>query len=289
MSTSSEYTSQSPEMMSASPSPSPPPRPAGDGRQLPSIPNSMPYTTGPHYPGRNDAQGLNNRGSNGYGPFFLEYSIMAEYNQLHQQKIPGVYVMPCAKSPLVWNGLLFIRQGLYQGGALRFTMTIPDNYPDGDCPRLIFEYPVFHPLVDPLSGELDVKQAFPRWRRNVNHLWQVILYAKKAFYKINTDSPSNPEAAALYDQERDVFKSRVAESIMSSKERLYQPPSLDDPFALRFSPWNEAVHPDTKRQMIQTSQKQSQDAGSANPCDLGLSWIEAGLPRIFTKDELEDT
>ncbi|CAG5114773.1 unnamed protein product, partial [Candidula unifasciata] len=132
--------------------------------------------------------------------------------------------------------------------------------------------------------------------RNVNHLWQVILYAKKAFFKINTDSPSNPEAAALYDQELDVFKNRVLESLTSSKDRLLQPPSLDDPFALRFSPWNEAVHPDTKRQMIQSSQpdyiphwKQSQDAGSANPCDLGLSWIEAELPRIFTKNESEDT
>uniref|UniRef100_A0A0B6ZMZ5 UBC core domain-containing protein n=1 Tax=Arion vulgaris TaxID=1028688 RepID=A0A0B6ZMZ5_9EUPU len=284
MSTSSEYTSQSPEMMSASPSP--PPRLHSDGRQLPSIPSSVPYTIASHGQGRNN-QSMNNRGNNGYGPFFQEYSIMAEYNQLHQQKIPGVYVMPCAKTPLVWSGLLFIRQGLYQGGALRFTLTIPDNYPDGDCPKLVFEYPVFHPLVDPVSGELDVKRAFTRWRRNVNHLWQVILYAKKVFYKISTDSPSNQAAAVLYDQDLDLFKRRVAESLSSSKDRLYQPPSLDDPFALRFSTWNAAVHPDTKKQML--SQKQSQDAGSANPCDLGLSWIEAGQTRIFSKDDSENT
>ena len=55
-------------------------------------------------------------------------------NQLHKQKLPGVYVMPSAKSPLVWNGVIFVRQGLYEGCALRFTLTIPDNYPDGDCP-----------------------------------------------------------------------------------------------------------------------------------------------------------
>ena len=42
--------------------------------------------------------------------------------------------MPSAKSPLVWNGVIFLRQGLYEGCALRFTLTIPDNYPDGDCP-----------------------------------------------------------------------------------------------------------------------------------------------------------
>lgn len=30
--------------------------------------------------------------------------------------------------------------------------------------RLVFDIPVFHPLVDPTSGELDVKRAFAKWR-----------------------------------------------------------------------------------------------------------------------------
>lgn len=30
--------------------------------------------------------------------------------------------------------------------------------------RLVFDLPVFHPLVDPVSGELDVKRAFAKWR-----------------------------------------------------------------------------------------------------------------------------
>lgn len=30
--------------------------------------------------------------------------------------------------------------------------------------RLLFDIPVFHPLVDPTSGELDVKRAFAKWR-----------------------------------------------------------------------------------------------------------------------------
>ncbi|GFN92195.1 AKT-interacting protein [Plakobranchus ocellatus] len=238
-------------MMSASPSP--PPRPSGgDGRQLPSIPNnSTPYTIHQNSSRMNNH---NNRGSNGFGPFFQEYSMMAEYTQLQQQKIPGVYVMPCAKTPLVWSGLIFIRQGLYQSAALRFTLTIPDNYPDGSCPKFVFEFPVFHPLVNPETGELDVTRAFPRWRRNINHLWQVILYAKRVFYKVDTKSPLNMEAATLFENDMNTFKQRLAKNIEQCKERLYQPPSLDDPFALRFSQWNEAVHPDSKKQMLQTSQ-----------------------------------
>lgn len=30
--------------------------------------------------------------------------------------------------------------------------------------RLVFDLPVFHPLIDPVSGELDVKRAFAKWR-----------------------------------------------------------------------------------------------------------------------------
>lgn len=29
---------------------------------------------------------------------------------------------------------MFVRHGLYQGGIFRFTVHIPETYPDGDCP-----------------------------------------------------------------------------------------------------------------------------------------------------------
>ncbi len=74
--------------------------------------------------------------------------------------IPGMYVLPAAKTPLsksmnfvdeckavdirfivvwimsclVWYGVLFIHHGIYEEGVFKFVMTIPENYPDGDCP-----------------------------------------------------------------------------------------------------------------------------------------------------------
>lgn len=78
-----------------------------------------------------------------------------------KQKLPGVYVQPSYRSALskfkfnfenfnnyvvlilplektlslaVWFGVIFIRHGLYQDGVFKFTVYIPDNYPDGDCP-----------------------------------------------------------------------------------------------------------------------------------------------------------
>ena len=95
-----------------------------------------------------------------------------------------------------WFGIIFLRQGIYQEGIFRFRLLIPENYPDGDCPRLLFDHPVYHPLVDPNTHELDVKRLFVKWKRNVNHIWQILSHARRSFYKIETKDGWNPEAAA---------------------------------------------------------------------------------------------
>ncbi|KAL5020918.1 hypothetical protein ScPMuIL_000073 [Solemya velum] len=190
------------------------------------------------------------RNKNAYSSFFLEYSVLGEYAELKKRKVPGVYVIASAKSPLVWHGVLFVRQGMYQGGVFRFMMTIPDNYPDGTCPKLVFDFPVFHPLVEPQTGELDVLRAFPKWRRNTNKLWQVLLYARRIFYKIDTKTPTNPKAAVLYETNLDQFKSMVLETVASSKSRLFEPVTSDDPNYFRFNPWDPSVHEDAHHQML---------------------------------------
>jgi len=34
----------------------------------------------------------------------------------------------------VWNGVVFVRQGLYQDGVFRFNIEFAANFPDCDCP-----------------------------------------------------------------------------------------------------------------------------------------------------------
>ncbi|XP_076322238.1 protein AKTIP homolog isoform X3 [Tachypleus tridentatus] len=50
---------------------------------------------------------------------------------------------------------------------------MPDNYPDEDCPLVVFEPSIFHPLINIETGELDVKRGFQKWRyRNYeNEMW----------------------------------------------------------------------------------------------------------------------
>lgn len=34
----------------------------------------------------------------------------------------------------VWFGVVFVRAGFYEGGVFRFTLTLPDEFPNDDVP-----------------------------------------------------------------------------------------------------------------------------------------------------------
>ncbi|XP_035624056.1 AKT-interacting protein isoform X5 [Oncorhynchus keta] len=277
-----------------------PARPSFGKKQLPSIPKNAVPITKPASPAAT-AQ-LANGTHASYGPFYLEYSLLAEFTLVIKQKLPGIYVQPSYKSALMWFGVIFIRHGLYQDGVFKFTVYIPDNYPDGECPRVVFDIPVFHPLVDPVSGELDVRRAFTKWSsvphglflqldsdtvmRNHNHIWQVLMYARTVFYKINTMEPLNPEAAVLffrYDKDVQLFKSKVVDSVKLCNSHLFDQPKMDDPYAISFSSWNPAIHNDAKERMF-THKRRPEDHQKGLQVS-GLSWVKPGSTQPFSKDD----
>ncbi|KAL7633749.1 UNVERIFIED_CONTAM: hypothetical protein RMT77_015703 [Armadillidium vulgare] len=228
-----------------------------------------------------DSRTSTKKGNHSYKPYFLEYTLLAEYNLLQKQRVAGVYVIPSANSPMVWFGVIFIRQGLYQGGIFRFALHIPENYPDGDVPSVFFETPVFHPLVDPETGELEVKKGFSnKWRRNVHHLWHVLLYLRRIFYKIETVNPLNPEAAVLYESDQSLFESRVSSCVKNSQDQKFEPPKMGDPHAIVFSPYDPAKH-DSVREELKSAQKELM---IPEDTPKGLSWIQGGTLNIFSKE-----
>lgn len=224
------------------------------------------------------------KGNHSYGPFFLEYSLLAEYNLLQKQKLPGVYVIPSRETSLCWFGIIFIRQGIYQEGVFRFKILIPDNYPDGDCPRLIFEHPVFHPIVDSETHELDVKRGFHKWRRNVNHIWQILLYTRRCFYKFDIKDALNIEAAHLYENDIDAFKEAARACVQTWRERIYDTPPTEDPHYPAFSPYQAHVHEPVRATMLAEARKHEASAKSGSMSRKGHSFIEPGSLQIFSKD-----
>ncbi|KAL4234556.1 hypothetical protein ACF0H5_006197 [Mactra antiquata] len=214
----------------------------------------------------------------------LEYILMNEYNMVRKHKLPGVYVIPSALSPLIWNGVIFIRQGLYQGAVFRFNLNIPENYPNGDCPRVFFEHLVFHPVIDSKFGELDVKREFKKWRRNGNFLWQVLMYVRRIFFKIDPKCPSNTEAAELYENNMEEFKKKVEDSVKCSKEVLYNPIESNDAHMIRFTPLEETTHEEAKTDML-TRKGHRSDVLSDPYKKNGLSWLKPGSTQIFSVED----
>jgi ubiquitin-protein ligase len=59
---------------------------------------------------------------------------MPGWNQLMDQMLNSVSSYIHLLLFPVWFGVLFVRQGLYQGGIFRFCVHIPEAFPDGGCP-----------------------------------------------------------------------------------------------------------------------------------------------------------
>eukprot|EP00096_Caligus_rogercresseyi_P012520 TRINITY_DN5273_c0_g1_i1.p1 TRINITY_DN5273_c0_g1~~TRINITY_DN5273_c0_g1_i1.p1 ORF type:complete len:319 (-),score=60.68 TRINITY_DN5273_c0_g1_i1:326-1282(-) len=229
------------------------------------------------------------KGNHSYAPFFLEYSLLAEYNLLQKQKLPGVYIIPSAISPLKWYGIIFVRSGLYQGGIFRFQIIIPDNYPDGDTPRLFFEHRLYHPLIDPYTFELDLRRVFRKWRRNINHIWQVISHMRRIFYrKIDASNPSDGEAAHLYESNMTEYKEKVDKCIEEWKHRLYEVDpeiSQDDPHYLAFKPFDPEVHNGFRQAMAEFEKNDNDRISSIyfDDAQRGLSFMEPSSLKIFSR------
>ncbi|VVC31302.1 Ubiquitin-conjugating enzyme E2,Ubiquitin-conjugating enzyme/RWD-like [Cinara cedri] len=214
-----------------------------------------------------------------YIPFFLEYTLMSEFNILSKKLLPGVYVIPAAKTPFIWFGVIFPRYGLYKNGAFRFLLHIDSNWPDCECPKVIIETPIFHPLVDPVSGEMSIQHHFPEWKKGVSRIWHVIDHVLKSFYDISsTKTPANPEAANLFKTDKDNYIKKCEDCVKQSQIEIYnQPnnPENDDPNYLHFDHYNEETHGSIRRTWLQ----QKECDNRIQP----LSWVQPGSLEPFSR------
>lgn len=87
---------------------------------------------------------------------------------------------------LGWSGVLSIHKGYWQGAILHFTLLIPSTYPQSP-PQVIFDSPIFHPLIDPVSGRMRLDSRFPHWRPREDFIWTVLHFVKSAFKRRGLD------------------------------------------------------------------------------------------------------
>jgi ubiquitin-protein ligase len=79
----------------------------------------------------------------------------------------------------------------------------PENYPDVP-PKVRFTTPLFHPWIDPLTGELEwLKNLIKDWEPQKTMIWQLLNAIKKAVLQVEEltykDSiVKNQEAYQMY-------------------------------------------------------------------------------------------
>ncbi|XP_076243508.1 AKT-interacting protein isoform X2 [Calliopsis andreniformis] len=212
-----------------------------------------------------------------YAVYLLEYNILSEY-MLCSQDLKGIYVIPSAQNSLLWFGVQFVRQGIYQGGVFRFTITLPQNFPDGGCPKVTFQTPVFHPLIDPESGDLCTLWGFPEWRKS-NRLWQLVQYITKILTKVDIKmNPVNQEASMLLENNFEAFRECVKKCVRESSNTVHNPPTVDDPHYIAFGPYISELHDSIKREIYEPKEEEDNKVR-------GLSWVQAGSLQPFSKPE----
>jgi ubiquitin-protein ligase len=176
-----------------------------------------------------------------YSKFILEYKMRAEYNLLRGHGPPGMYVLPTS-SPFIWDGVLFIRQGMYKNAILKFTVEIPSSFPDGVCPVVKFQPGVYHPQVTEETGEVNIAEKFMLSRKGPYHVHHVLEYVRSIFYEIDPKNPANEEAATLFSSNLSEFEAKVVACVESCSSAAVKGFPLDsNSIKLNEESWNVDV------------------------------------------------
>jgi Ubiquitin-conjugating enzyme len=104
-------------------------------------------------------------------------------------------------------------------------MTLPKRYNDIDQhPMIVFHSAVYNPYVDPTSGKLDVKRAYPKWDPTRHYLVTVLTFLKKIFYAKTFDetATANMEAKHLFEKNQSAFRKRVDECVRTSQKEVFE-------------------------------------------------------------------
>ena len=107
------------------------------------------------------------------------YLALREFRLLRASAahLGGVYVLPARNRPLQWEGVLFVRQGIFSGEAFPFRVTLRSEH----APQIVLTRRVFHPLVCPRSGAFCLALRFPSWGSG-DCVAFALAYLKQSFY-----------------------------------------------------------------------------------------------------------
>ena len=110
----------------------------------------------------------------------LNKTLLIELKHLQKFCPAGIYIIPQSDNIKIWDGIIFPREGIYRDGIFKYQIHIPPDYPNAP-PQVIFISKVFHPLINPKTGVLDLSEKFPKWEPVKCFLVRVIYYIQEIF------------------------------------------------------------------------------------------------------------
>jgi ubiquitin-protein ligase len=79
-----------------------------------------------------------------------DLKLAIEYKHCAKNAPGGVFIVPEMDSLRAFNGVIFVRRGLYRNGIFRFSLRLPELYNSLNThPEIVFTPPIFNPLVNP--------------------------------------------------------------------------------------------------------------------------------------------
>ena len=161
-----------------------------------------------------------------------DVKLALEFKHLGKHAPGGVYLMPELDNIRKLHGVIFVRRGLYRDGVFRFVMTLPPEYNDINThPSIFFTPPIYHPLIHPISGELNlrVEDSIKEWVPSKHFCLTALVFLKKIFYLKSYDQfesslVANESARQQFNNEPSMFLSNVQESVKDSLQRIYTEP-----------------------------------------------------------------
>ncbi|PFH37679.1 ubiquitin-conjugating enzyme subfamily protein [Besnoitia besnoiti] len=199
------------------------------------------------------------------------YSLLIEYSQTAQYSPEGVYCMPTWNNLRVWDGVILLRHGLYQGGVFKFKIKLTPAYP-AEPPCVMFVSRVFHPLVDPQNGTITIKPQFRKWDGDKDYLPMLLMYLKSIFYKREflqgTDEEEswlNPEAAKVFRGDKKAALEKIKQCVEESQSKLY---ANEEDFVFNFIEFHRE-----KKPILQALNVLSHDVTCIDPKEVFIDWF----------------
>ena len=174
------------------------------------------------------SEGETARGAGDPPPTKVKKTARASAAEMRAQKdvaemdpIPGVSVdFPDPDNLMCFTATIKPQEGLYQGAAFVFTLTVPNTYPF-DPPKVLCDTPIYHPNID-TEGKVCLNILRADWMP-VLSVSSVLFGLMTLFIDPNPGDPLNKEAANHMMDKPDDFE-RVVRSTLrggSYKGRSY--------------------------------------------------------------------